>query len=259
MKLILKGIKRAYGRFSSQAVARHNLHFILRDRRAFAPQLNRTLVDAALTWAPVLPWRPNTILDIGAYTGHVAEQLTSLYRPDFIGLVEPLPDLASELACKSLAPSQKVFACAVGRDEGIATLNVIASRHSSSLLPIAPHCDVLFHTPMHQIGTIQVPVRRLDSILDECGLDSLDLLKIDVQGYELEAFAGGARTLSRTRVIVSEASFFEHYEGQPLFADLYEYLTDVGFQLRGTFAWSYDSSEMPLQCDAVFIRKQAED
>jgi FkbM family methyltransferase len=252
------GIKRWYVLLGQQAAARHNLRFFLRDPRAFAPILNKDLISAALTWPQVLPFRPSTILDVGAYTGQVSTELAELYRPAFIGLVEPLPDLASALTGKSLARCQRIFACAVGRADGTATIRVIASRHSSSLLPISPDSGKLFGMPMHQVGTLAVPMRTLDSIFKACGLSTLDLLKVDVQGYELEAFAGGVDTLARTRVIVSEVSFFEHYLGQPLFESVYTYLKEAGFDLRSTFGWSYDPDGMPLQCDAVFIRRKVE-
>lgn len=106
---------------------------------------------------------------------------------------------------------------------------------------------------MHIQETVQVPVRTLDSVFAECDLQELDLLKIDVQGYELEVLAGGSGALRRTKLIVTEVSFFEHYKGQPLFPEIYAHLIGAGFGMRATFGYVYDDQGRPLQCDAVFV------
>jgi FkbM family methyltransferase len=227
----------------------------LRDWRAFAPFLNQSLFEAARTWPEVLPWKPRSILDIGANMGEITEQLVQLYHPMFVGLVEPLPQMVALLEKKSLAPMQKVFPCALGRKEGKATLNVLTSLTSSSLLEVTPGCDDLFHRSMERIDTLEVPVRTLDWVFTECGLTDLDLLKVDVQGYEIEVFAGGIETLKRTRLIVTEVSFFEHYRGQPLFGQVYSKLREMGFELKATFGYSLDDQGLPLQCDALFINR----
>lgn len=247
-------IKRLYLNFYWQLHVRKNLYF-LRDKRAYFPILGQTLIEAARVWPEVLPWRPQTILDIGAYKGDIAEQFAHLYHPRFMGLVEPLPQMAALLRKKSLGPQQKVFSCALGRCEGKAILNVLASTPSSSILDVTPGCDVLFHRPLDKKDSIEVTVRTLDSIFSECGIKDLDLLKIDVQGYEIEVFAGGVETLRKTRLVVSEVSFFEHYKGQPLFKEIYDNLHGLGFELRGTFGYLYDNQGLPLQCDAVFINR----
>ena len=54
------------------------------------------------------------------------------------------------------------------------------------------------------IGTIEVPVRRLDDVLG--GSTALDLIKIDIEGFEPFALEGAARTLTRTRALVMEYS-----------------------------------------------------
>ena len=235
-------------------VARYDLYHI-RDRRAFAIRLGRALYEGAQIWPTVLPRRPNTILDVGAHRGKVAEQLAALYHPAFLGLVEPLPEMVALLQQKKLAPQQQVFSCALGREEGWTTLQVLAYPPSSSLLEVNPESASRFQRPMDKVDTIRVPMHTLDTIFEQCGLQHLDLLKIDVQGYEMEVFHGGVDSLKKTGVIVAEVSFFEHYIGQPLFEQVYHFLHDLGFELRSTFGYTYDLRGLPLQCDAVFINR----
>jgi hypothetical protein len=105
---MIKILKNLYLELFRQLRARKNLYHI-HDSRAFWPRIHSTLLDAAELWPEVLPLCPTTILDIGAHNGKVAEQLSELYRPLFIGMVEPLPQFASVLKTKLLAPRQSVF------------------------------------------------------------------------------------------------------------------------------------------------------
>jgi FkbM family methyltransferase len=227
------------------------------DRRAFSLRSERQLMLATLAWAKILPFKPASIVDVGAYHGDVSAQFSTLYRPTSIVLVEPFPDLARSLERRCFAPRQCVYNCALGHTEGTATFNVINSRHSSSLLKISEEAGTALNMPMDQVGTIQVPVRTLDSIMTESNLRILDLLKVDVQGYELEVFAGGTETLKWTRLIVCEVSFFEHYKGQPMFEAVYRFMHGAGFELRALFGQLYDESGIPLQADALFINRMA--
>jgi FkbM family methyltransferase len=252
--LALKIIKELYSSLYNQLRIRRNL-FHLQDRRIFRPLLGEVLCEAARIWPEVLPWKPETILDVGAHRGDIAAQLSQLYHPSFMGLVEPLPQMAPLLQGKSFAVKQKFFPCVLGRAEGKTVLKVLANLPSSSLLEPSPGCDQLFNRAMDITEYIQVPMRTLDSIFSECALTDLDLLKIDVQGYEIEVFLGGLETLRKTRLIVSEVSFFKHYQEQPLFQEIYSFLNSLGFELRATFGYFFDAQGIPLQCDAVFINR----
>jgi len=79
------------------------------------------------------------------------------------------------------------------------------------------------------VETQDVETHRLDD-LSEIG--DVDLLKIDVQGAELDVFRGGRETLSKLTVLQTEAELVELYKGQPLFADIDLYLRDQGFQFH---------------------------
>ena len=57
--------------------------------------------------------------------------------------------------------------------------------------------------------TISVPAATLDATLDgRVGDHERILMKLDLQGYEMEALAGGERTLMKTEVILHRGLFF---------------------------------------------------
>jgi FkbM family methyltransferase len=78
-------------------------------------------------------------------------------------------------------------------------------------------------------GTLAVPMRTLDGVT--AGLGPIDLLKIDVEGYELPVFRAGAATLARTSCVVFES--FERHTARFGYktTDLLAHLRGAGFTL----------------------------
>ena len=55
-------------------------------------------------------------------------------------------------------------------------------------------------------------------------IKSIDFIKIDIQGAELDVFKGASNILKDVLMIVSEVEFVEHYKNQPLFGDVSDFL-----------------------------------
>jgi hypothetical protein len=79
------------------------------------------------------------------------------------------------------------------------------------------------------------------------------LLKIDVQGFELQVLKGATHLLPNIDVVSAEASDVELYEGQALHEEIERLLMDAGFILDGRFNTHIDQSE-PVQADLLFRR-----
>lgn len=79
------------------------------------------------------------------------------------------------------------------------------------------------------ITEIEMTLRALDEI---DGLPGLDVLKMDVQGAELDVLQGGKRTLADTVMIVPEVRFYRMYEDEPMWADVDTELRAQGFVLH---------------------------
>ena len=81
----------------------------------------------------------------------------------------------------------------------------------------------------HVQKTETVDTVRLDDIKPEL---TVDFLKVDTQGYELEIMRHGMSTLANTLVIECEVEFIPLYRDQPLFGDVQCFLRDRGFALH---------------------------
>ena len=60
----------------------------------------------------------------------------------------------------------------------------------------------------------EVPIRRLDSVVRDLGIERVDLIWADVQGAEADLISGGRQTLKKTRFLYTEYSDNELYAGQ---------------------------------------------
>ncbi|MEF8847725.1 MAG: FkbM family methyltransferase [Candidatus Thermoplasmatota archaeon] len=79
---------------------------------------------------------------------------------------------------------------------------------------------------------IEIKAESLDNLLKRyTNMPPPSFIKIDVQGMEVECFAGSHRTLKRHIVgIRTEVSFFKIYKKQPLFPDVDQVLRKYDFQ-----------------------------
>ena len=85
------------------------------------------------------------------------------------------------------------------------------------------------------------------------------LLKVDVQGYELEVLKGGARTLSSVEAIIAEVSFFRFQAGMPVFHELVESLRRQGFVCYDVLSLSPRPLDGALaQADLLFVREDSQ-
>jgi len=78
------------------------------------------------------------------------------------------------------------------------------------------------------------------------------LLKIDVQGSELEVLKGASRVLRECKQVLVECSFAEFYVGQALFHDVYTYLINRDFRMVAAYCSARDRFGAWLQADILF-------
>jgi FkbM family methyltransferase len=237
----------------------------LGDVRCTSPFVTQKVLNAASRWGSNLPprFRPRVVLDVGANAGTVSEELFQIYKPEFIGMVEANPVLARGLENRKLNCRTRVFTCAMGERNGTTPFNIVRKGDgdnfaSSSVLAVSDEAKALWKLKETEIITI--PMRTLDDVWRECVAgEILDLLKLDVQGYEPQVLMGGEGTLPKTRVIVAEMSFFREYKEQWLFRRFYEFLNDRGFELSAMYEITRRNGWAPLQCNGVFVNTRMQE
>ena len=197
--------------------------------------------------------KPATIVDVGANVGQFSLIASAIHPQAQIFGFEPLPR-AADVYEKVFAGRSNVtlFRHALGERAGTATLNLAGADDSSSLLPISD-AMVSLYPQTRTVGKISVNVRPLRDVLPEIVAPAL--LKIDVQGAELEVLKGCGEMLAAFDHIYVELSFTELYLGQPLASEVICYLAGRQFTVCGVYNVSTVAGGASVQADFLFQRQ----
>ncbi len=200
-----------------------------------------------------------TIIDVGANRGQFAIVARQCFPKAKIVSFEPLkePAILFRRVFQS-DPNVTLHECAIGQREEEAIIHVSKADDSSSLLHISSTQTNLFPgTGEKEIRAIQV--KPLDSVLRAADIKKPALLKMDVQGFELQALEGCRSLLSSFSYVYVECSFVELYSGQSLAHEIIDFLKTFGFILSGVYNVYYDKKGMAVQGDFLFSKKDIGD
>lgn len=200
----------------------------------------------------------NTVLDIGANIGQFALEISKFLPNANIYSFEPLRDVYAELIKNSRnIKNFRAFNFAIGDLNGTANIKRNKFSPSSSLLDMGNlHREAFPFTSC--IWEEEITARRLDAVVKKEGIELIPniLIKLDVQGYEDKVISGGKETLMKAKIVITETSFQELYNGQVLFEEIYTILKDLGFRYKGNINASFHpKTGLPLFADALFIKE----
>jgi len=173
-----------------------------------------------------------TIVDVGAqrlsYQEHMYQPLLDSGVPCHIIGFDPLAERLRERAEqeKNYDVTLLPYAIGDGQSRPFYINNVDAT---SSFYPLNPDLNCHFGdlSSLKTISTQQIATHRLDDVLS---CEKVDLLKLDIQGFELCAMKSSPKTLARTAVIHCEVLFAPIYLDQPVFSQVESFLASSGFQ-----------------------------
>lgn len=179
----------------------------------------------------------DVVLDVGANVGQYARMLRRQgYRGRIVSF-EPLPQYAEQLRQAAAGdPAWQVVECALGDEDGETEIHEVDGA-MSSILP-SSEFGRGWSAKLREASTRTIRIRRLEDVLDEvtAGLGSpRPFLKLDTQGYDLEAFRGAGARMAELVGLQSEVSMVPIYEGMPRMAEQLAAYEEAGFATTGLF------------------------
>lgn len=203
------------------------------------PSLHRSLVHLKR-----LGFRPKLAVDVGAYHGEWTIEFLSVFPDSMVLMCEAQPDKARVL--KGVCARYPMAQCQM------------------AVLGAAEDQEVIFsedETASHVVraGQSQGTVRKtetLDAVLAKRKLPVPDLIKLDVQGYELEVLKGASNALAGARFCLLEVALIDYGHDNPLIFEVMRFMDERGFR-------PYDIAQMMRrpydqaldQIDLLFVRK----
>jgi len=209
------------------------------------------LVMAGVEHKAVLNRPLSTVVDIGANRGQFALAARAISNAKVVSF-EPLPEVA-KLFQKVFSddPAVKLHVAAIGEKAERKLIHLSARDDSSSLLEIG-EAQSDFFPGTQEVGTLEVEVGPLDKYLAKQDITRPAMLKLDVQGFELQALAGCKSLIDNFDYVYCECSFVELYKDQKLAGEVIDYLRSLGFSLSGIYNPSYDRDGNCIQADLLF-------
>ena len=193
-----------------------------------------------------------TVIDVGANCGQFSLVSRRCFPQAQIFAFEPLSRPANKFyAIFQNEECVTLHKTAIGPKACKATCYVTNADDSSSLLKLKTLHKKIF-PGIRQKGTEIVKVARLTDYLSTENIALPALLKLDVQGYELEALKGCEDLLNNFSFVYAECSFMELYSGQVLVDDVIDWLRERGWFLGGIYNMIYDYNGKSVQADFLF-------
>ena len=192
----------------------------------------------------------NGILHIG---GHYGEEFDSYQAKNIKNVVffEPAPDnfsiLSNRIGNKAILINK-----ALGNDNRKINLNIETANNgqSNSILKPALHLKQYPHIIFNNV--IEVDMVKLDDFLPTLNIEiiNFNMINIDVQGYELEVFKGGEKTLNSIDYIITEVNRDVVYQQNAFVEDIDLFLGKYGF-IRCETSWDGNTWG-----DALYIKQK---
>lgn len=206
---------------------------------------------------------PSWILDVGANVGDVSEAALISYPQCRVICFEPVKT-TFEVLQKRLAPygdRAVLINEALSDENGTCEIN-ITSFHGANYIALQSDFHKDLNPHVYEMGREVIKIARLDDIATTIGDQKIDVMKIDVEGHELNVLKGGMNFIrDRVDTIIIEISLMrdQSWEEQSV-AKIFTLLDGLGFKLINLFDIHHvsnggDKNLMCVQVDCVFRHK----
>ncbi len=193
---------------------------------------------------------PQVIADVGANHGGWSRVAATVFPTANFLLIEPQEEMRPFLEdfCAQHPPAQWVLAGA-GAEPGEALLTIWDDLQGSAFL--TPTIQAM--TPYRRERA--VPIITLDSLITAGEIATPNLIKIDVQGFEMEVLSGAQTCIGRTDCFLIETSLFHPLGERPTFYRVLEFLEAHGYHVYDFVGPKYRADGSLGQIDICLVRE----
>ena len=153
-------------------------------------------------------------LDVGAHTGEYADLLLSHFPQAQVHAFEPHP-VTHELLRRAAGERVCCHAEALGAEAG--EFELFDRKKCDGSVRASLSREALESVQQDELVAHRVQVSTVDRFLAEHGIEQVDLLKIDTEGFEMDVLNGAAQALQEGRVRVIQFEFNQLHIGRRQF------------------------------------------
>jgi len=226
--------------------------------------LNRRLISArhgSVRLSPFdnlpIDFEARYVLDIGANVGDVAVAALNTYKESRVICFEPVQKTFEALRdrLRPFGDRVELHKVALSNTTGEGEINITTFHGANSIAPQASfHKECNPH--VQEMGKESIELVRLDDYCVHFACERIDVMKIDVEGHELDVLKGGLQFISsRVDFIIIEISLMrdQSWENQAIF-EIFALLKQAGFRFLNAMDLhrTSDGSALLTQMDCVF-------
>ena len=196
------------------------------------------------------------IFDVGAYIGDTIEQFKSSFPNSYIHAFEPFDESFSILKNR-FQKTEKLFfnnIAVENHSSSNANMYITQNKGSSSLLKPTKGANEFWEgNPLSTQKEVKVEITTIDSYCQKHNIQTIDILKIDVQGSELKVLQGAALMIQERRVklIFTEISIAPNYKGQSEIDQVIKFLRENKYKIFNFFKMKHKQGKL-IECDVLF-------
>ena len=180
------------------------------------PSMRHLDMNMRLRHMAAVGFSPRVIVDVGAAEGKWSRMAAAIWPTARIVAFEPRESKRAQLeTARRELPSFSYHICFLGEKSGRVSY---ADRSNQTSLYTA-----------HATAGESANMRTLDELVEAGLVPQPDLLKLDVQGYELEVLAGCERAMGGIQAVLTEVSFYSFHPAMPTADDVIARMKERGF------------------------------
>ncbi len=200
------------------------------------------------------------ILDGGAWEGDTATLLLEKFPAATVYAFEPSKELFEKLCINTRSISNiKPVNCALYSFSGKQNFYLTQALHSSSLYPTTALSAKYYSSMTKTCGTETVDAVTIDEWAAKSGISFVDVMKLDLEGAELDTLKGAQKILRTVKLVLCEVQFNRLKENCCLFSDIESFLRKCGFHLYNLYDLHSTETGRLLYGDAIFVQENVPD
>ena len=198
---------------------------------------------------------PKVTLDIGAYVGNWSRMIKSIFPSTRIHAFEAQPALEPHMVKlkNDYGGTVDYTISLIGSEnkKNVPFFNLVTADGSTG-------SSIYSENTKYQKTVSNLDMQTVDSILTEKRIgETVDLIKIDVQGAEIDVLKGATKALSTAKVVICELSLVEYNKGAPLISDVMTFMAERGFVLYDIVEFHKANRDTLIQIDGMFVLKDS--
>ena len=195
---------------------------------------------------------PEVIFDCGANIGFVTHKFIEKFSKAHIYAFEPNPSVFDKLNHHYSGNDYvHCFNMGIGDKSGEMVFYINKNSGTSSFLrPTEYHTS---NIASKKITPKNVEITTIDEIMSKENLKHIDILKLDIEGFELNALKGIKNIEEKVSIVYLEVNLIPTYEDQPLIEDLIKYLRNANFHLYNFYGINENNHYQATITNLLFI------